>query len=63
MGCRLLKRLLVDSPHVRLVVMSATLQAKLFGPYFWQPGDPAEPPAALFVGTRSPPSRRVTRPT
>jgi HrpA-like RNA helicase len=47
-----LKRLLRTNPAVRLVVMSATLQASLFGPYFWQQGDKVQPPPALFVGAR-----------
>ena len=32
----LLKRVLQCNTNVRLIVMSATLQASLFGPYFWQ---------------------------
>ena len=41
----------------RLIVMSATLQAGLFGEYFSHPGEPVAPP--IFVGVRRYPVQSV----
>ena len=35
------------------------MQARLFGPYFWQPGDAADVPEAVFVGARRFPVQEV----
>lgn len=55
--CALLRCAGAPSPQVRLVVMSATLQAQLFGPYFWQQGDADDVPPPISVGARRFPVR------